>query len=212
MELKSEPSTSEQDPTDLDYTDFSGAGASTLNPDMLVPDATTFLVDALTPDALQKIEIGFSASPEAEYRIAYARGPHAELAGRPAGVVIVLEDDITTRKIIETVLRKEGYSVRCSSTVNEFVETLSMKPLPQLIVMSLMLPGVSGFDILARLKRHAVIKSIPVLVLTGLADNKSLLRAIALGADGYLTKPTYPRVLLQTMYTILGITAMREAV
>jgi len=212
MELKSEPCTSEQDQPDLDFTDFSAAGASTLNPDMLVPDASAFLVDALSADALHKTEIGFSASPGVEYRIAYARGPRTELAGRPAGVVIVLEDDITTSKVIETVLKKEGYSVRCSSTMNELIAALGIKPLPQLIVMSLMLPDVSGFDILTRLKRHAVVKSIPVLVLTGLADNKSLLRAIALGADGYLTKPTYPRVLLQTMHTILGIASTREAV
>lgn len=86
----------------------------------------------------------------------------------------------------------------------EFLEALSMKPMPHLIIMGLLLPDTSGFDVLARLKQHAIFKVIPVMVLTGLADTQSLLQAIELGADGYLTKPTRPKTLLETAHLILG--------
>ncbi len=212
MDSKDSLAATELENSNLDFTDLYGAGLSTLNLNELAPDATSFLVDVLSPDALQKIEIGTSPPIEPEFRIAYARGPRMDFASCPSGTIIILEDDITTRKIVEAVLKKEGYSVRCSSNINEFLEALSMKPLPHLIITGLILPDTSGFDVLARLKQNAIFKAIPVMVLTGLADNKSLLQAIELGADGYLTKPTCPKTLLETVHLILGIKATREII
>lgn len=117
MDSKDTLAASEHENSDLDFTDPYGAGSSMLTINAPAPDATAFLVDVLSPDVLQKIEIGTSLPIEHEFRIAYVRGPQMDFASCPTGTVITLEDDITTRKIVEAVLKKEGYSVRCSSNI-----------------------------------------------------------------------------------------------
>lgn len=61
--------------------------------------------------------------------------------------------------------------------------------LPQLILMDLKLPGISGFDLLARLKSMERLKEIPIVVLTSSSESKDVRRAFAIGANSYLVKP-----------------------
>ncbi len=68
--------------------------------------------------------------------------------------------------------------------------------MPDLILLDVQLPDGNGFDILARMRQHPVLKNMPVIMLTAEATRESVLRGLQLGADGYVTKPFEPDVLV----------------
>ena len=67
------------------------------------------------------------------------------------------------------------------------------------------LPDADGFDILCRMRRHPVLKSVPVVMLTAKATRDAVLRGLASGANGYITKPFEADVMLKAVRTILGL-------
>jgi DNA-binding response OmpR family regulator len=70
-----------------------------------------------------------------------------------------------------------------------------------------MLPDVNGFDILQRLKAHPALKAVPVIMLTADAARESVMRGLAGGADGYITKPFERAKLLGGVRAVLGLDA-----
>jgi two-component system, OmpR family, response regulator len=76
--------------------------------------------------------------------------------------------------------------------------------LPDLILMDVDLaPGFSGFDILNRLRQHAALKDIPVVMLTSMSGREHIVKGLSLGADGYLTKPARPSALVDAVRAVL---------
>jgi DNA-binding response OmpR family regulator len=67
-----------------------------------------------------------------------------------------------------------------------------------------MLPDVNGFDVLNRMRQHATLKDIPVLMLTSLSERKDITRGLALGANGYVTKPALPSTLIDAVQAIVA--------
>jgi two-component system OmpR family response regulator len=85
------------------------------------------------------------------------------------------------------------------------------QPLPDLILLDVNLPDVNGFDILAKMRQHPVLKIIPVVMLTAEATRESVLKGLQGGADGYVTKPFEPDLLVNAVKAVLGIGAPKEA-
>ena len=133
--------------------------------------------------------IGVPVPGAAGNLICYAR----RLPGRPAAAtktpVVVVEDDQGSRALLEAVVSSLGFPVRAVADAKEFLETLRQPPLPQLILLDVELPRVSGFKLLSVLREHPQTSEIPVILVTGRSDNKDLLQGMSLGAAGYLSKP-----------------------
>ena len=72
-------------------------------------------------------------------------------------------------------------------------------------LLDIMLPDTNGFDVLARMKAHPTLRTIPVILLTAKAERESVARGLAGGADGYITKPFQPRVLIKGIRAVLGL-------
>ena len=66
------------------------------------------------------------------------------------------------------------------------------------------MPDANGFDILNRIRQHSQLKQIPVLMLTSLSDRADIARGLALGADGYVTKPALPSTLIDAVQAIVS--------
>lgn len=66
------------------------------------------------------------------------------------------------------------------------------------------MPDANSFDVLNRIRQHPALKHLPVLMLTALGDRKDIAHGLMLGADGYITKPVLPSVLLQAVETLIG--------
>ena len=120
----------------------------------------------------------------------------------PECTVLVVEDDEVTARLITTVLEKSGYRARRARNRKEVAAELSVKPRPDLILLDVVMPDVNGFDVLNRIRQHASLQQIPVVMLTSLSEKKDIAKGIMLGADGYLTKPLLPSALLDAVKAI----------
>lgn len=106
-----------------------------------------------------------------------------------AAKILVIDDVALNLSIVSDMLADNGYSnvVTLQDPTNAFrlIETER----PELIILDLMMPVVSGFDILTQLREHPKHKYLPVIILTAATDNENKLKALALGATDFLSKP-----------------------
>lgn len=102
--------------------------------------------------------------------------------------ILVIDDNPVNIKLARAVLVRAGYVVHVAADAHAALASLEHLP-PQLIITDLELPGVSGFELVARLKRDERYRRIPVIAMTasGLPDDE--VRARGAGCDAYLTKP-----------------------
>ena len=124
--------------------------------------------------------------------------------GAPPSIVLVIEDDPEMQRMLRFLLTEAGYSPRVAGNRAEIVNALRAVPSPDAVLLDVMLPDANGFDILARIRQHPVLKSIPVIMLTAKATREDVLHGLAGGADGYITKPFDPEVLMAAVRAVLG--------
>jgi two-component system, OmpR family, response regulator len=120
--------------------------------------------------------------------------------------VLLVEDDSPTRNILNFILtRGEGYLTRQASDVKTFVLALQTKPLPNVVILDLELPGgVSGFKILQKIRAHPIIKDMPVIIFSGHSGPQELQQGLSLGADAYLSKPAKAEAIVAAIKGVLG--------
>jgi putative two-component system response regulator len=106
--------------------------------------------------------------------------------------VLVVEDEPENRLFIGTMLRTEGYDVVEAEDGPTALDLLGQDPLPEIILLDVMMPGMNGWMVFQRLRQDDRCKAIPVVMLTALAQSADVERAVSLGVDGYLTKPFEP--------------------
>ena len=103
-------------------------------------------------------------------------------------VIQIVVDDIRNTRLLEAQLKSEGYEVMCAFSGEECIEQLKER-LPDLILLDIMMPGMSGFDVAGRLKADVRTRNIPVIMVTALDDRDSRLHALHMGAEEFLNKP-----------------------
>jgi len=119
--------------------------------------------------------------------------------------VLVVEDDPELQRALKFLLTMEKFVPRVASTRDEVLAALRTPPLPDMALLDVILPDTNGFDILARMRQHPQLKSIPVIMLTAQAQREDVMRGLAGGADGYITKPFDRDVLLTGIRAVLGL-------
>jgi two-component system OmpR family response regulator len=119
--------------------------------------------------------------------------------------VLVVEDDPELQRALKFLLTMEKFTPRLASNRKEILEALRIPPLPDVALLDVGLPDTNGFDVLARMRQHPQLKSIPVIMLTGLAQREDVIKGLAGGADGYITKPFDRDVLLTGIRAVLGL-------
>jgi two-component system phosphate regulon response regulator PhoB len=124
----------------------------------------------------------------------------------PAERVLVVDDEQDIVALVTYHLLKSGYRVTTARSGTEALAA-ARADRPALIVLDLMLPGMSGFDVLDQLRARDDTRHIAVLMLTARRDEPDRIRGLALGADDYLTKPFSPQELVLRVGAILRRTA-----
>ena len=119
--------------------------------------------------------------------------------------VLVVEDDPELQRALKFMLTIEKFVPRLASNRDEILEALRTLPLPDVALLDVGLPDTNGFDVLARMRQHPQLKSIPVIMLTGQAQREDVMRGLVGGADGYITKPFDRDVLLSGIRAVLGL-------
>jgi two-component system phosphate regulon response regulator PhoB len=124
--------------------------------------------------------------------------------------ILVVDDEPDIVALVVYHLAKSGYRVSSAATGTDAL-SLAKRDRPSLIVLDLMLPGMSGFDVLAKLREEEATAGIAVLMLTARKEEPDRIRGLELGADDYLTKPFSPQELVLRVAAILRrVTASGE--
>ena len=102
--------------------------------------------------------------------------------------VLVVEDDKFLSELVVTNLRKANFDVTLTIDVEKAWEELEKQPLPNIIILDLILPGTNGFEFLEQIKKDDKLKSIPVIILSNLGSEQDIEKGLSLGASAYLVK------------------------
>jgi len=113
--------------------------------------------------------------------------------------VLVVDDDAKTVELVKLYLNRDGYRVITSGDGNEALR-MARESFPDLIVLDLMLPGMSGLEICRTLREES---DVPIIMLTALTTDDDRLKGLDLGADDYVTKPFSPRELAARVRAVL---------
>ena len=130
-------------------------------------------------------------------------------AGVTAARILVVDDEPDIVALVAYHLAKAGYRVSTAATGPDALE-LARQDRPALVVLDLMLPGLSGFDVLEQIRADESTRDVAVLMLTARRDEPDRIRGLSLGADDYLTKPFSPQELVLRVAAILrrvGVTS-----
>lgn len=123
----------------------------------------------------------------------------------PALNVLAVEDEEAMQRMLKFLLGEAGFAPQIAGNREEIVAALRSTPSPDAILLDVMLPDTNGFDVLAKIKQHPLLKKIPVVMLTAKATREDVLRGLASGADGYITKPFDHDILITGVRAVLGL-------
>ena len=112
--------------------------------------------------------------------------------------VLVVEDDPELNEIVGAYASMAGYHYRAALNGEDALAEVD-RQVPAAIVLDLMLPDMSGFDVCERLKSMGLARKIPIIILTALDSDASRRRGLECGACEYLTKPFDPDVLMRAL-------------
>ncbi len=106
-------------------------------------------------------------------------------------LIVTVEDDATIAELVEYNLKSEGYAVLSFRDGPSMLEALDRVPMPDLslFILDIMLPGIDGIEICARIRRNPAYGSVPVIMLTARGSEPDKVQALDSGADDYVTKP-----------------------
>jgi len=116
--------------------------------------------------------------------------------------ILVIEDDAIALRLIEYTLCKEGYEVLLAKDGREGMSKARSEE-PDLIILDIMLPGIDGFEVCYRLRSEPQTAHLPILMLSGKAQEIDKATGLKVGADDYVTKPVAPRELVIRVKAVL---------
>lgn len=118
--------------------------------------------------------------------------------------LLVVDDDPIILTLLEHILAREGFDVRKASSGKEAVDLVeSMGTIPDLILSDVMLPYLSGFELVSMLRAREGWERVPIVMLTAKGQEADIKRAFDAGADDYLVKPFQPGELLARLRRFL---------
>jgi DNA-binding response OmpR family regulator len=118
--------------------------------------------------------------------------------------VLVVDDDATVSDVLMRYLSRAGFQVAYAADGLSALAEAAANP-PDLIILDLMLPGIDGLSVCARLRRTT---QVPVIMLTALGEERDRIAGLEVGADDYVTKPFSPRELVLRVQSVLRRSAV----
>ncbi len=125
-------------------------------------------------------------------------------------LILIVDDEPDLVLTLEYNLRKEGYDTRSAGTGSDALLAAFTSPLPDLVLLDLMLPDISGTEICRRLRSDSRTQSIPVVMLTAKGEEIDRVVGFEVGADDYVLKPFSVRELLLRIQAVLRRSSSAE--
>jgi DNA-binding response OmpR family regulator len=117
--------------------------------------------------------------------------------------VVIAEDDADIRDLLVFKLMQDGFDVRAVGDGPAALDAVATE-CPDLVILDVMMPGMSGLDVCQRLRSEQATKNLPVILLTARAQEADVESGFGVGADDYVTKPFSPRELLSRVHAVLA--------
>lgn len=121
----------------------------------------------------------------------------------------MVDDDELSRRLVERALVGHGFEVELVDGASAAFAAIERRR-PDLVVLDVMMPGISGAEVLEQIKSNPRLTAIPVIMVTGRTGDDDLIASYRSGADYYITKPLKAAELLYGVSLVLGRDATRE--
>ena len=128
----------------------------------------------------------------------------------PDSTVLVVDDDPVILKLLEVNFEMEGFTVLVARDGEEGIEVTRAEQ-PDLVVSDIMMPKVSGLELVTALKADAATSDIPIILLSAKAQNADVRSGLDAGADDYVTKPFEPLDLVDRVNRLLEARASKRS-
>lgn len=116
--------------------------------------------------------------------------------------ILLIEDEEDIAALIKLQADISGYKLNVAHDGLNGFECVEREK-PDLVVLDIMLPGQNGLDVCRRIKQHAELKHIPIIMISAKSEETDVVLGLELGADDYVTKPFSPRVLFSRIKAVL---------
>lgn len=117
--------------------------------------------------------------------------------------VLIVDDEIDSLKLIGLLLESKGYEVLAAQNGERAIEK-ALEEIPDLVILDVMMPGMSGYEVCRRLRTDPRTATIPILMFTAKTQVMDKVIGFEAGADEYLTKPIQPTELIDRVETLLA--------
>jgi CheY-like chemotaxis protein len=121
-----------------------------------------------------------------------------------AARILIVDDEPRNRELFEVMLQPEGYVLASASSGEEALEIVARQP-PDLVLLDVMMPGMDGYQVAARIKGNAATNGVFIILLTALDDRNSRSHGLRAGAEDVLTKPVSRAELCERVGKLLRI-------
>jgi two-component system cell cycle response regulator len=128
---------------------------------------------------------------------------------RDTTTILIVDDDPTTCALTTTVLEREGYRTRFCTNGKDALEVVASTPI-SLVLLDVMMPGMDGFEVCARLRAMEGGKKLPIILLTGRDDVDTRLEGIQSGVSEFLAKPVSRHELVARVRAQLHILSLTQ--
>src|SRR5436305_1632364 len=118
-----------------------------------------------------------------------------------AGHVVVVDDDSINRALLTRSLELEGHRVTAVADGFAALNAIREDP-PDVVLLDIVMPGLDGIEVLERMKSDADLRHVPVVMISGVDDDESIVRCIEIGADDFLPQPFDPAILRAPIETV----------
>lgn len=129
--------------------------------------------------------------------------PHISAQRRPARILVV-DDNQDNTFLMRELLGTHGYQVMSASNAHEADTIMHSEP-PDLVLLDVVMPGKSGYELCKEWKSDPETRLIPVIMITGLSDREDKIRGIEVGADDFLNKPIFPEELFARVKSLIRL-------
>jgi DNA-binding response OmpR family regulator len=124
--------------------------------------------------------------------------------------VLIAEDDHDIADLVALYVRREGWTAHVSMSGTDALAYARATP-PDVIILDVMLPGATGFEVCRALRSTAATAAIPIIMLTARADESDRIQGLDIGADDYVSKPFSPKELVARVKAVVRRTRRAEA-